>query len=34
LYAFKSMLGTKVLIFYLTLTFVFSFIAGSVYSLF
>jgi uncharacterized protein len=34
LYAFKNMLGTKVLIFYLTLTFVFSFIAGSVYSLF
>jgi uncharacterized membrane protein YraQ (UPF0718 family) len=34
LYAFKSMLGTKVLIFYLTLTLVFSYIAGLVYSFF
>ncbi len=32
LYAFKSQLGTKVLIFYLLLTFVFSYVAGIVYS--
>jgi uncharacterized membrane protein YraQ (UPF0718 family) len=34
LYAFKSLLGAKVLFFYLSLTFVFSYIAGLVYSLF
>ena len=33
LYAFKSLLGAKVLIFYLSLTFVFSYTAGLVYSL-
>jgi uncharacterized membrane protein YraQ (UPF0718 family) len=32
LYAYRSQLGTKVLIFYLTLTLVFSYIAGVVYS--
>jgi uncharacterized protein len=32
LYAFRSQLGTRVLIFYLVLTFVFSYIAGIVYS--
>ena len=34
IYAFKSLLGVKVLVFYLILTFVFSYAAGSVYSLF
>jgi len=34
LYAYKSQLGFKVLIFYLTLTFVFSYVAGIVYSFF
>lgn len=33
LYAFKSMLGTKVLVFYLLLTLVCAYIAGTVYSL-
>ena len=33
LYAFRSQLGTKVLIFYLILTFVFSYIAGVLYSI-
>jgi uncharacterized protein len=32
LYAFKNMLGTRVLVFYLVLTFVFSYIAGVIYS--
>ena len=34
LYAFKSLLGAKVLMFYLSLTFIFSYMAGLVYSLF
>jgi uncharacterized membrane protein YraQ (UPF0718 family) len=34
LYAFNSLLGAKVLIFYLSLTFIFSYISGFVYSLF
>jgi uncharacterized membrane protein YraQ (UPF0718 family) len=34
LYAYKSLLGIKVLIFYLSLTFVYSYIAGLLYTLF
>lgn len=34
LYAYKTLLGTRVLIFYLSITFVYSYIAGLVYSLF
>jgi uncharacterized membrane protein YraQ (UPF0718 family) len=34
LYAYKSLLGTKVLIFYLSLTFVYSYIVGLLYSMF
>ena len=33
LYAFKTMLGTRVLMFFLVLTFVFSYAAGILYSL-
>jgi Predicted permeases len=34
LYAYKSMLGTRVLVFYLALTFIFSYLAGLIYSIF
>jgi uncharacterized membrane protein YraQ (UPF0718 family) len=34
LYAYKSLLGTKVLVFYLVLTLIFSYIAGVIYSFF
>ncbi len=34
LYSFKSLLGTKVLVFYLVLTLIFSYIAGVIYSFF
>jgi uncharacterized membrane protein YraQ (UPF0718 family) len=34
IYAFKSTLGTKMLLLYLGLTLAFAFVAGSVYSLF
>jgi uncharacterized membrane protein YraQ (UPF0718 family) len=33
-YAFKALLGTRVLLFYLALTVVFAFLAGAVYALF
>jgi len=34
LYAYKTLLGTKILMFFLSLTFIFSYLAGLVYSLF